>query len=252
MKQNIRKLIALALVLCMVVPMAPTANAFGWGSWGSSWWGSSWRDQNSNDDPGMALALVEDQDTVSEDVEMRAAVYAADESDPVAQAELEGNNVVYYPSTFVNYDLPNMTSGINQSMADLDVQYAVDNGLSTDEDDWSWKGLYFGAGGSGGTVSDREEAERTGTAATNKETYTKASVTYNNLTSSDGDDQATNYYYYDEDTDAYYRVTVTRDSQWQLFRTTYTYTLKANGKQIWSGSTTSTGSNFTGVILFSN
>lgn len=241
MKQNIRKLIALALVLCMVVPMAPTANAFGWGSW----WGSSWRDQNSNDDPGMALALVEDQDTVSEDVQMRAAVYEAAANDPVAQAELEGNNVVYYPSTFFDYD----EDAINQSMANMEVQYAVDNGLSTSSSGWKWKGLYFGEGGSTTGKNDRE-VSRTGTAVSGEATYTKAStVRCSNLAGSNVTNAATNYYYLENGT--YYPVTVTRSSRSSWGRTYYTYTLFANGKQIWtSGETTSTSTTVSGVDLY--
>ena len=266
MKHNFRRLIAFVLVICMICPMALNASAAGWNNssrnetngglgslfgslledlfgdlWGNLRGGST---QQPNDEPGMMLALVEDQDTVSDDVVMRASVYEADANDPVAQAELEDNNVVYYPSTFFDYDLPSVTTGINKSMADLEVQYAIDNGLSTSSDGWVWKGLYFGEGGST-TGQNGREVSRTGSVVTGEATYTQASnVRYSALASSNVTNSQTSYFYLENG--GYYPVTVTRTGSYR----NYTYTLYANSKQIWSGTTTSTSNTFSGVTLY--
>lgn len=148
-----------------------------------------------------------------------------------------------HPSTFFDYD----EDAINQSMANMEVQYAVDNGLSTSSSGWKWKGLYFGEGGSTTGKNDRETS-RTGTAVSGEATYTKAStVRYSNLAGSNVSNAATNYYYLENGT--YYPVTVTRTSSGWL-TTTYTYTLYANGEQIWKGNTTNTNNTFSGVTLY--
>lgn len=275
MKNSIRRLLALVLVVCLVCPLALNAQAatrldsgvrttsISWGKLLAGLW-DYLRDQyqepeetqpeteppveteapsvGNSEDPGMELALVENQDTVSPKVMMRESVYAADENDPVAQAELGENNVVYYPSTFFDYDI----NTINQTMADLEVQYAVDNGLSTSSSGWSWKGLYFGEGGST-TGRNNREVSRTGSAVSGEASYTQAgSVRYSALASGNVTNAKTNYYYLENDN--YYPVTVTRTSSGWI-STTYTYTLYANGKQIWNGTTTSTSNTFNGVTL---
>ena len=229
MKHNFRRLIAFVLVICMICPMALNASAAGWNNssrnetngglgslfgslledlfgdlWGNLRGGST---QQPNDEPGMMLALVEDQDTVSDDVVMRASVYEADANDPVAQAELQGSNVVYYPSTFIDYD----DATINQSMANLEVQYAVDNGLSTSSNGWVWKGIYFGAGGSTEGRNDRESS-RTGRVGE----YRSTSVQYSTVRNS------SSYYYLAADGN-YYQVTCTRSGSYTNYRYTLTY-----------------------------
>ena len=208
---------------------------------------------DASGDPGMDLALVEDQSTVSPKVMMRASVYEANENDPVALAELGDNNVIYYPITLIDYDLPSVTTGINKSMADLEVQYAIDNGLSTNSSDWVWKGLYFGEGGST-TGQNNREVSRTGSVITGDISYNQASnVRYSALASSDVTNSQTSYFYLENG--KYYPVTVTRTSRtegsWWNSTTYYTYTLYANGKQIWtSGETTSTNTTVSGVTLY--
>lgn len=271
MKKNFKKVISLLLVFCMILSLdTPVLAAWGssnragsnsyysnsWGGFWNNFWGNIWGsddDKNTNDSenevtedeiseemPGMELALVEDQSTVSPAVTMRAAVYDASEEDPVAQAELEDNNVVYYPSTFFDYD----HNKIAQSMANLDVQYAVDHGNSTSTNGWTWNGLYFGR-------SRLDDSTPTGTYTDGEVSYSQANnVRYSNLADSNVTNSQTNYYYYDENADEYYRVSVTRTSSRNSGRTTYTYTLYANGEQICTNNITNTSATFSEVTLY--
>ncbi len=155
----------------------------------------------------------------------------------MAQAELKDKNVVYYASTFFDYD----KDAINQFMADQDVKFAVDNGLSTSSSGWKWKGLYFGAGAlynSYGSASADRAKSRTGSCETGEATYNLVTTTVrcSNLVSTDDTKTKTDYYYPVDG--VYYPVYIIRTSRvedgWLWDTTYYKYTLYANDEEIWS------------------
>lgn len=134
------------------------------------------------------------------------AVYAAGTA-----TQADENGIVYYPVTLIDYD----RAAIAQSMANLDVQYAVDKG-TFDAANWTWNGLYFNCtqylyNGSGGYSNNFG----TLTGGINPvESYSKpTSVSYNRVI------EGTHYY---EVGDRHYPVKVTTRTSY--FTTYYTIT----------------------------
>lgn len=120
-------------------------------------------------------------------------------STPTATTAVNTDDIVYYPATLIDYD----KDAINQSMANLDVQYARDNNKSTNSSGWVWNGMYFGSGIPRGSLTGTYGATPT---------YSRESSNprWQALTSSDGENIGTSYFY--QDGVNYYPVTVTRTS----------------------------------------
>lgn len=173
-----------------------------------------------DNDSDVSLMLLEDETTVEEGTELRAATYAMDS--PSAQANT--TTLKYFPVTMYNYD-----ERINNATHQAEVDAALANGgINTLT---KWNGIYFGGNDLLANVKNGESY----TYSTGGEpSYTETIVNYNNYSS-----YANNGYYFKTD-DAYHLVTGIECSRsWQYPRQ-YSWTISYDG-----GKATPTGDSIT-------
>ncbi len=243
MKHGKKRFLYALLAACMIfTATAPVSAAemnpgtlsyFGYGrnTW-SSWWnrfwgnwgngsnkpgnGNSGNNQNEKGPDGVSMTLVEDQSMVADGATLRGTTYETTELADTGDT----STIVYYPATLIDYD----KNKIAQSMADLDVQYAVDHDLSTSSTGWTWNGLYFNYSGSlTGSYDDGSETA----------SYQKATVSRWSAFGTTAIEDKFTGYYYTEDGQIYSPVNVTIKVQQDWWgNNSYSYTLKANNKTI--------------------
>lgn len=211
MRKGIKTLaasLAVAMLFTSMPVYAAPKSKNSWSSW-SSWWNKgSGSSSSSSSNSSASLMLLEDESTVQEGTELRAATYAETKA---------GATLKYFPVTLYNYDASTINNATHQ--------VEVDGGLGD-----TWNGIYFNNG--------NPTAESYTYSTTGGYTYSSTTVDYskNNNYST-----YTNGSYYVKVGNNYYVVTnITCTYKWSVYHYVYSWTITYDG-----GSTTSSNSSIT-------
>lgn len=127
MRKGIKTLaasLAVAMLFTSMPVYAAPKSKNSWSGWSSLWNKGSGSSSSSSSNSSASLKLLEDESTVQEGTELRAATYAL--SEPSAQAD--ATTLKYFPVTLYDYE----TTTINNATH----QVEVDNGLGS-----TWNGI---------------------------------------------------------------------------------------------------------------
>lgn len=213
MRKGIKTLaasLAVAMLFTSMPVYAAPKSKNSWSSW-SSWWNKgSGSSSSSSSNSSASLMLLEDESTVQEGTELRAATYALG-------AKGTTTTLKYFPVTLYNYDEATINNATHQA--------EVNAGLGS-----TWNGIYFNGGSPG--------AESYTYSTTGGYTYSSTTVSYSD--NSNYSTYTNGSYYVDVNGTKYVvtKIECTRTRWWGSYY--YEWTITYDG-----GSTKSSNSSIT-------